>query len=476
MQIKWLTIALILIVLTLDGCQSSSNNHKIASTVQHQPVNVIKTPTTTKEQTIQQPSKTVKRTTESKPTSVTRQLPQITQEPLIAVYLKRGSLIVLTLARDGVVTVNNTTINIPKGKLKFKLTANGIVSNVTGSQTLGDRVYIKVPYLPDTATFRTKVFPPFGKPERLAFIGEPEILYDPLSRKLILVELVGLEDYLRGVLPTEISPKWPLEAIKAQAVVARSYTLDRYLRRFDQIWHLHWHFTVDMAYSGLKQLNYRMAVALKQTRGQLITTNKLPVPAFFHACSGGRTENGRNFRPELMGADGVTSVLQVMPSVNDPYAIRGARSLNLLRTHIDWQTTLSLSEVNIRLHKWMREHPDDRIPLGKVQSVHIGERFYDSERLKTVLIRHTLNNQKVETALSATMFRLAVGPGKVRSTNWQSCVLSTDSKSLLIRGQGYGHGVGLSQVSAYQMAQEGHNAGNIVRYFYPNAKLTQWWQ
>ncbi len=446
MLMKWLIFWISLLMVT--ECQSINNNE-------------LTTPTKSA------PTKTV---------LVRRLLPQITKEPLLAIFLKQGKLILIKLARDGVATINNQDIKIPKGKVLFRLTPEGITSDVTGSQILGNRVHVKVPYVPNIATFETKVFPPFGPPKKLALIGEPEILYDPVSNQIVLVELLGLESYLKGVLPTEINPKWPLEAIKAQAVIARTYTMDRYLRRFEQIWHLHWHFSVDMAYGGMKRLNNRMKVALMQTKGQLLATRGLPIPAFFHACSGGRTQSAINFRPELLGADNVTQVLQVMPSVVDPYAIKGAKNLRMLRTHVNWHTKLSLVTVNVRLKKWMRDHPDDYVPIGTITSVRMGERFRDSGRLKTVIIQHRLEDQELETAFSAGTFRLAVNPGVVRSTDWHSCVLSKNGKSLSIRGRGYGHGVGLSQVSAYQMAREGFSAGNIVRHFYPGAKLVQWWR
>ncbi|HEX3134136.1 MAG TPA: SpoIID/LytB domain-containing protein [Planctomycetota bacterium] len=405
-----------------------------------------------------------------------RHLPRINSEPLIGVLLADAPEVVLTLPRGGTIIGGAERYQVPAGSLTVRTTGKGLTSSATGKNLLGEHISIQVRPAAGVPTFTTQPEVPFGKPTLLSFSGQPEVVIDKASRKAMLIERVGLEQYLKGVLPTEISPSWPLEAIKAQAVAARSYTVDRYLVNLDQPWQLHWHYTVDMAYGGLKPVPDRMAVALDQTRGQLLAIGSLPVPALFHACSGGRTESAHNFRPDLTGADGVTDMTAAMPSVADPDGITGAEALGFSTTHLNWQASIPLATVTSGLQKWATTHPDDHLRIGQVVAVRTLNRFADSDRVAKVTVRHLLNNREIDSEISAATLRLAVGPGQIRSTNWTRCVTaSAKGGTLVIEGHGYGHGVGLSQVSAYQMARTGSAASDILKRFYPGAGLVQWW-
>ncbi len=408
---------------------------------------------------------------------VKRQLPTITSEPLIGVLLASGPEVALKLPRGAIIQHAGERLVIPAGNLRVRATGNGLMTNLTGPALFGQSMRIQVQPIANGPTFSAELDPPFGKPQLLSFSGQPEVVIDQASRKAQLIERVGLEQYLRGVLPTEISPNWPFESIKAQAVVARSYTLDRYLVNHRNPWQLHWHYTVDMAYGGLKPLNNRMAVALDQTRGQLIVAHNLPVPALFHACSGGQTESATNFRPQLTGADNITDMTAVMPSVADPAGILGAEALGMSTTHVNWRVQIPMTTVSANLQKWTANHPEERLRLGDVVAVRTINRFADSNRVAKVLIRHIKNNQEIDSEMSAASFRLAVGPGQVRSTNWTKCVVaSAQGGILVVEGRGFGHGVGMSQVSAYHMARTGSSAGDIMAAFYPGSKLVQWWR
>jgi peptidoglycan hydrolase-like amidase len=317
--------------------------------------------------------------------------------------------------------------------------------------------------------------PPGGKPVRMNFAGMPEIHLDPASRKAQLVERIGMEDYLASVLATEVNPSWPLEALKAQAVAARSYALDRYLQADDQPWQLHWHYTVDMAYGGMKAAPRAIVSTMAQTRGQTLVHQGLPVPALFHACSGGKTESAKHFRPDLTGADGVTDMTAVMPAVDDPAGITGAEALGFTNTHLNWRAEVPLARITAGLKDWAADHPLDRLAFGTVVAVRMATRFNDSGRVATVTVRHLLGNKELDSEFSAADFRLAVGPGLVRSTNWTRCA-NVGGGVVVIEGRGYGHGVGMSQVSAYQLARTGSTAADIVKRFYPGAELVQLWR
>ena len=105
------------------------------------------------------------------------------------------------------------------------------------------------------------------------------------------------------------------------------------------------------------------------------------------------------------------------------------------------------------------------------------ERFADSGRVATLTITHKLDSKTRTFTMPAHHFRMAVSPMDVPSTSWDRCVMakSRDGKStmLVLAGRGFGHGVGLSQVSAWQMAKDGVAAAAITARFYPGATLTK---
>ena len=402
-----------------------------------------------------------------------RQLPSIELEPRIGVLLAATPQVELTALVPGTLEARGRRIGIPVGVVSFTAVTGGLRSSVTGSQNLGPDVIIH--FNGTAANFSALLDQPFGKPVRLRLAGNAEVHLDHASRKALLVERVGIETYLAGVLVSEVNPTWPREALKSQAVVARSYATDRYLQNFQQSWQLHWHFTVDMSYAGVKPLPPRIAEILSETRGQILQYQGLPVPALFHACSGGRTESAVHFKPDLKGADGVTDMTVVMPSIEDPAAITGAAALGLTSSHLAWHGEMSLAKVTSGLQHWAGEHPQDREVFGEVESVRILPPLYpDSGRVERVTIRHFDGRRQIDSEMSGADFRLAVGPGVIRSTSWTRCQVRGDT--LVIDGNGYGHGVGMSQVSAYQMAHDGRTDQEILHLFYPLAQVVQRWR
>lgn len=124
--------------------------------------------------------------------------------------------------------------------------------------------------------------------------------------KMTVVNMIHLEDYVKGVISTEMSNSWPLEALKAQAVAARSYALA--LGTKHGVHHFDICFDTDcQAYSGLNLAGANTDAAVDQTAGQVALYNGTPIQAFFYASSGGASETpanvwgGSQSYPYLMG-------------------------------------------------------------------------------------------------------------------------------------------------------------------------------
>ena len=277
-----------------------------------------------------------------------------------------------------------------------------------------------------------------------------------------VIELVPLERYLAGVLTVEMSPSYPAAALQAQAIAARSYAASRWLDRAARPWQLHWHFSRDMAYAGLGAPKREVAVReVAATRGRILRSGGQPILALFSAASGGRSEAAANLFPGIAGA-------ATMRTVDDPASAAGARGLRLDGTHLEWSARLTLAELTSALQGWSREERG-RPRIGSVTAIRIGSRHGDSGRVAEVEVSHRLDGRRTTTAIPGGEFRMAVGPGEVRSTWWTRIDALRDGAQ--IRGRGFGHGVGLSQVGAWQMARDGRSAERIVAEYFPGAEL-----
>ncbi len=245
-------------------------------------------------------------------------------------------------------------------------------------------------------------------------------------------ELVQLEDYIRGVLPAEIYPHWPLHAIVAQAVSIRTFALHMVTNRASRPWLTR----LDLAYLGADHENERTNRAVELSRGLIMTWDDKLFPAFFHSTCGGHTASARN----------VFNSHDIPPLSGDRcgYCDHSRHSL--------WDVSFSLTEIAERVF------PDkDNFVINSIRT----RGFDHGGRPEFVVINGT------ETVRSSE-FRLAMGTAKLKSTMFIATI--TDDKAIFI-GRGFGHGVGLCQWGANGMAQTGKNWEDILLHYYPGIEI-----
>lgn len=251
---------------------------------------------------------------------------------------------------------------------------------------------------------------------------------------------VGLEDYLLGVVPSEMPVDWPLEALKAQAVAARTYALYRRAESSEEDYDMMSDVN-DQVYRGTERENERTDKAVRQTAGMILTYKNSIVRALYHSTSGGRTENGEAV---FQGAD-----LPYLKSVwcrfdrKSPYYV--------------WRYSVRFSELQAALSRY-------GIRTGKISGVSLRSRTRTS-RIKELNI-HTASGRIV---INATEFRKAVGTKKIRSTRF---TLRRHGPRITFKGIGYGHGVGMCQWGARGMAEKKHDFRQILLFYYRGAKIT----
>jgi len=259
--------------------------------------------------------------------------------------------------------------------------------------------------------------------------GETRLIHD--GSDITVVNKVALEDYLYSVVGGEMPASWPLEALKAQAVAARSYALYEQNRARHRYYDLK-STTASQVYKGLNSETRSTHEAVNSTTGQVLTYQGQVILAAFHSSSGGHTEN-----------------------VEDVWS----RSLPYLRSVVDydqtapvyqWQKALSGREIGYRLGSVGTVRsliPQQATPQGRII------------RLKVVGDRGT-------KTVSGKAFRTALG---LRSTLFQ---VSGDTQRFIISGRGFGHGIGLSQWGANYLASQGANYRQILGHYYRNVQLS----
>jgi stage II sporulation protein D len=256
------------------------------------------------------------------------------------------------------------------------------------------------------------------------------------------VSIMPIETYLAGVIGHEMSPHWPLEALKAQTVAARSYALSRMEnardgdKNYDVV-----PTQADQVFHANKSKNHDMLDIVNQTRGEVLSLHGRIVQAYFSSTCGGRMETAA-------GA-GLAEKGQLVKCGKDNFcAISPFRS---------WQVTSSLTDLEERMHKKGRE-------VNGLKSVKI-KKFNKSGYVNSV----TYVDADGRHEMSGHDFRYLLGSMNVKS---QLFTLKTQRDgTVLISGHGFGHGVGLCQYGAKQMALKGYKYKTILAKYYPGVGL-----
>jgi len=263
------------------------------------------------------------------------------------------------------------------------------------------------------------------------------------KNKLTLINEIPIEDYLKGVLPMEVSPRWNMEALKAQAVAARTFALFQALNANPESPFFLKRDVSSQVYAGKTVENFRTSEAVNLTRGQILTYRGAVFPAYFHSACGGKTTS----------ADSVWGVWK-HPSLGGVQCgfCRGTK-------HYTWKKEMSFQDMKLKLAK-------EKIKIGAIQKVQILDRDR-SGRVESVNVVHSTGVKKIK----GSTFRRIMGYDIFRSTLVE---LKSASGSLLkIVGNGWGHGVGMCQWGTKVMADKVFRYEQILRFYYPSSQVTQ---
>jgi len=260
------------------------------------------------------------------------------------------------------------------------------------------------------------------------------------DRGLLVVNELPLEEYLIGLINCEISSAWPMEAVKAQAVIARSYAVYQKLARRGALYQLE-SSVMDQVYEGCDLEDSRAARGVAETAGEVLTYDGKVIQAFYHSNCAGHTESSER-----------------VWGVSIPY-LRGVPCQYCQQANpVRWEQTIPLKKVEAALR-------GAGYAVSGIRDLRVQGRN-DSGRVQEVGVI----SAKGRVAVPSVAFRKALGYGVVKSTNFELRISGDDC---LIAGTGSGHGVGLCQWGAKQRAGDGFNYREILSYYYPGVTLVK---
>lgn len=264
-----------------------------------------------------------------------------------------------------------------------------------------------------------------------------------ISDKLTVVNVVSLEDYIKGVITYEMSPSWPLEALKAQAVCARSYFAASVNGTYKSYGFDLTADTNSQAYFGTGRATANSDAAVDATLGEYATYNGAVCTTFYYSSNGGGSEDSENI---------FTNALAYCRGVIDPFEAAVPDSLN---SHKSWHYEFT----DVQLASKLSAYGYSGSAITRVQPT-----YSDTGNVVSIVFSDANGNSKTLTK-DANYYVL--GLPSVHYTITQS------GSTFVIDGGGWGHNVGMSQFGAYSMAKNySMNYRQILRFYYTGIKIS----
>jgi len=262
------------------------------------------------------------------------------------------------------------------------------------------------------------------------------------------IKEMAFEEYLNGVLAGEMRNNFPIEALKAQAILARTFVME-FVTEKGQSKYEGAHVSTDIEEAqawNAEEVNDLIKKAVQDTRGQVAVHDGKYIKAWFHAHAGWKTATAKE-GIEHEGEE--PPYIQVVESPDSPEAPEEDSK---------WTATFTKAEV-IEAARNAGQEP------GDFNNIEILEKGPSGRALR-------LRIGKAE--VSAPSFRLALDSTKLKSMKLESINVAGDQ--ITFAGVGYGHGVGMSQWGAYQMAQDEKSAEEIVKHYFKDIEIVKLWE
>ncbi|MCP4482273.1 MAG: SpoIID/LytB domain-containing protein [bacterium] len=263
-----------------------------------------------------------------------------------------------------------------------------------------------------------------------------------LKNRFKVINHLELEDYLYGVVGKEIIHSWPFETIRAQAVIARTYTLHNLNKHKEDGYDLTDN-SSSQVYGGLNAESDKIRKAVDKTVGEVIAYHKKLANVYYYSSCGGHTEN-----------------IQNVWYIKKSFAyLRGKRCAYCRTAPVfKWEAKLKFSEIKTVLEK-------KGYKMGEINKIKV-RRYFKSGRVRDISIHW----RGGAFSMKATDFR-AFFYKHLKSTMFK---LNNKRDSVYFKGKGFGHGVGLCQYGAKGMSDKEYSYKTIIKNYFPKTEFKQW--
>jgi stage II sporulation protein D len=328
-----------------------------------------------------------------------------------------------------------------------------------------------------------------------------------LDSEILVINILGIEKYLSSVVGSEMPAKWPLEALKAQAIASRTYALKQKGNSLYDIDSTN----MNQVYSGLEARTYKTTRAVKSTRSLVLTYKNKLINALFHSSSGGMTENSQDVwkneypylssvkdfdknNPKLRWQKKFSNeeLKSLFPKIG---GIKKIEILNITNTGrvknvklLGYYGSDQMSGVDIRKRMNLKSNfvrfkfiEDNKIEFNNNNSKLLTTNKFEDEPLSHIVkAGDSLNDiaYKYNVSVYEIIDLNSIKDSSLIKINQKlliprnsSNTSSTIEKILVVSGSGSGHGVGMSQWGAKYMASKGQKAERILKHFYKGVRI-----
>ena len=258
------------------------------------------------------------------------------------------------------------------------------------------------------------------------------------GKGFLVINRVDIEEYVKGVVPAEVSSTWHPEMLKAQAVAARTYALYQQMlsatREYDVVATVQ-----DQVYRGKQGVDAGILRAVEDTRGLVVTYQDAPIYAAFSSTAAGLTEDAVN-----------------VWSKEYPYLKGVECPFDLMSPYYQWKSSFKIDTLEQNLRQ-------QGFSVGTIATI-TPMSFSRGGRVAKLRVLHSGG----ELVLRGEELRKAVGYTIIPSTQF---AIESIGRDVVLSGFGAGHAVGMCQWGAKELAELGYPFSTILRYYYPGTEL-----
>jgi len=296
--------------------------------------------------------------------------------------------------------------------------------------------------------------------------GVLEVNLNQKDNLIFVLNLVYIEDYLKGVVPAEMGNQglFELEALKAQAIASRTYALFKTERNSEKEYHLE-STIIDQLYSGMEIEDLVVNIAVERTKGEVITKDGDIIKAYYHACCGGRTENVEDVWSKFEES--------YLKKVDDEDFCSWYK-------RYEWERVWKIKDLERVLLFSLKDFFDLlENKIGKLIDLQIIERT-SSKRVEKLCIRTEFETYYISKDDIRWVLRDASDSTQILPSTLFELELKKNKKgkidTVIAKGKGNGHGVGMCQTGAIGMARRGFSYIEILKHYYTGVQIKKIYQ